>query len=39
VLVRAFNGDPALKDCVRITVGRPEDNARLLEGIAGRQNS
>ena len=34
VLVRAFLNDDALKDYVRVTVGRPEDNDRLLNGIA-----
>lgn len=33
VLVRTFSGDPALADCVRITIGRPEDNTRLLEAV------
>jgi histidinol-phosphate aminotransferase len=35
VLVRTFGGDPALADCVRITIGRPEDNNQLLEGVQG----
>lgn len=34
ILVRAFSGDPALADCVRITIGRPEDNDRLLQAVA-----
>jgi histidinol-phosphate aminotransferase len=34
VLVRSFSGDPALSDCVRITVGRPEDNTQLLAALA-----
>jgi histidinol-phosphate aminotransferase len=33
VLIRIFD-DPALADCVRITVGLPADNARLLEAVA-----
>jgi histidinol-phosphate aminotransferase len=33
VLVRSFSGEPALADCVRITIGRPEDNARLLAAV------
>jgi histidinol-phosphate aminotransferase len=33
VLVRTFSGDPALADCVRITVGLPQDNDRLLEAV------
>jgi len=33
VLVRKFDGEPALADCVRITVGRPEDNDRLLDAV------
>ena len=36
VLVRTFSGDPTLADCVRITVGRPEDNARLLTALGAR---
>lgn len=35
VLVRTFGGDPALADCVRITIGRPEDNAQLLAAVGG----
>lgn len=40
VLVRTFSGDPVLADCVRITIGRPEDNTRLLEavGAGGERN-
>ncbi len=34
ILVRTFDGEPALADCVRITVGRPEDNDRLLTALA-----
>jgi histidinol-phosphate aminotransferase len=34
ILVRTFE-DPLLADCVRITIGRPEDNDRLLEAMAG----
>jgi histidinol-phosphate aminotransferase len=33
VLVRTFAGEPALADCVRITIGRPEDNDRLLAAV------
>jgi histidinol-phosphate aminotransferase len=33
VLVRSFGGEPALKDCVRITIGRPEDNSQLLDAV------
>lgn len=32
ILVRTF-ADEALADCVRITVGRPEDNDRLIEAV------
>jgi histidinol-phosphate/aromatic aminotransferase/cobyric acid decarboxylase-like protein len=35
VLVRMFAGEPALADCVRISVGRPEDNDRLLQAVSG----
>ena len=34
ILVRTFD-DPLLKDCVRITVGRPSDNDALLQAISG----
>ncbi|HUQ51602.1 MAG TPA: aminotransferase class I/II-fold pyridoxal phosphate-dependent enzyme, partial [Gammaproteobacteria bacterium] len=34
ILVRTFD-DPLLKDCVRITVGRPSDNDQLLRAVAG----
>jgi histidinol-phosphate aminotransferase len=33
ILVRSFGGEPTLADCVRITVGRPEDNSRLLAAL------
>ena len=33
VLVRSFAGEPALAACVRITVGRPEDNTQLLDAV------
>jgi histidinol-phosphate aminotransferase len=35
ILVRQFHGEPALTDCIRITVGRPEDNDRLLKAVSG----
>jgi histidinol-phosphate aminotransferase len=34
ILVRVFDGQRGLEDCVRITVGRPEDNDRLLEAVS-----
>jgi histidinol-phosphate aminotransferase len=34
ILLRSFPNDPALDNCVRITVGRPEDNDRLLQALA-----
>ncbi|MBN1239577.1 MAG: aminotransferase class I/II-fold pyridoxal phosphate-dependent enzyme, partial [Gammaproteobacteria bacterium] len=34
ILVRTFE-DPAIADCVRITIGRPEHNDRLLAALAG----
>ncbi len=37
ILVRVFPNDPALTDCVRITVGRPEDNDRLLDAISSEE--
>jgi histidinol-phosphate aminotransferase len=36
ILVRTFE-DPLLRDCVRITVGRPEDNDRLLQAVSGAE--
>ncbi len=33
ILVRTFTGEAALADCVRITIGRPEDNDRLLAAV------
>jgi histidinol-phosphate aminotransferase len=33
ILVRDFSWDPCLPGCVRITVGSPEQNARLLETL------
>ena len=33
ILLRVFANDPSLADCVRITVGRPEDNDRLLTAL------
>ena len=35
ILVRTFGEQPSLQRCVRITVGRPGDNDRLLEAVAG----
>jgi histidinol-phosphate aminotransferase len=35
ILVRTFDGDPALANCVRITVGKPADNDRLLVALSG----
>ena len=37
ILVRVFPADPALTDCVRITVGRPEDNDRLLQAVSSKE--
>jgi histidinol-phosphate aminotransferase len=34
ILVRAFSGDPSLIDCIRVTIGRPEDNDKLLKAMA-----
>jgi histidinol-phosphate aminotransferase len=33
VLVRSFSGEASLADCVRITVGLPEDNAKLIAAV------
>ena len=35
ILVRLFPGQEDLKNCVRVTVGRPEDNDRLIRAISG----
>ena len=37
ILVRVFPADEMLTDCVRITVGRPEDNTRLLQAVSGEE--
>lgn len=37
ILVRVFPEQPLLKNCVRITVGRPEDNDRLLKALSGAE--
>ncbi|HJR70362.1 MAG TPA: histidinol-phosphate transaminase, partial [Gammaproteobacteria bacterium] len=36
ILVRTFD-DPALANCVRITVGRPSDNDLLLQAVSGAE--
>jgi histidinol-phosphate aminotransferase len=36
ILVRTFD-DPLLEHCVRITVGRPADNDRLLQAVSGAE--
>jgi histidinol-phosphate aminotransferase len=36
ILVRTFD-DPLLKDCVRITVGKPADNDQLLQAVSGAE--
>jgi len=33
ILVRDFSGNPALPGCVRVTVGSPEQNARLVRAL------
>ena len=38
ILVRVFSSDPALTNCVRITVGKPEDNTRLLDAVSAQEN-
>ncbi|HMB72303.1 MAG TPA: aminotransferase class I/II-fold pyridoxal phosphate-dependent enzyme, partial [Gammaproteobacteria bacterium] len=35
ILVRQFPGQEELRNCVRITVGRPADNDRLIRAISG----
>ena len=34
ILVRTFQGSPLLANCLRLTVGTPAENARLLEALA-----
>ena len=34
ILVRTFDDQPPLDQCVRVTVGRPEDNDRLLRAVS-----
>jgi len=36
ILVRTFANEPMLVDCVRITVGQPQDNDHLLRAVAGK---
>ncbi len=38
ILVRTF-ADEALADCVRITIGRPEDNELLLKAVSGMEQT
>ncbi len=38
ILVRTFD-DPLLANCVRITVGKPSDNDRLLQAVGGAERS
>jgi histidinol-phosphate aminotransferase len=38
ILVRTFAGEPVLANCVRVSVGRPEDNDRLLQAVSGVEN-
>ncbi len=35
ILVRQFPGQEELRNCVRVTIGRPEDNDRLIRAICG----
>jgi histidinol-phosphate aminotransferase len=37
ILVRLFPDQPGLENCVRITIGRPEDNDRLLQAVSGAE--
>jgi histidinol-phosphate/aromatic aminotransferase/cobyric acid decarboxylase-like protein len=34
-----FPNDPLMDDCVRITVGRPEDNDRLLGAVMSEEST
>lgn len=38
ILVRRFPGQPELSDCIRVTIGRREDNDRLIDAIC-RENA
>lgn len=35
VVIRDVSGQPALERCLRVTIGRPEENDRFLEALAG----
>lgn len=37
LLIRRFPSEPTLTDCVRVTVGRPQDNDRLLKALSGAE--
>ena len=37
ILVRSFPADAVLTNCIRITVGRPEDNDRLLQAVSSEE--
>ena len=39
VLVRSFDGEPALAECIRVTIGKPEDNTQLLDAVQGGTTS
>lgn len=39
ILVRQFSGEPVLANCIRITVGQPKDNDRLLQAVAGADSN
>lgn len=39
ILLRRFAGEPSLIHCVRITIGRPEDNDKLLQALSGAQTT
>jgi histidinol-phosphate aminotransferase len=34
LIVRTWSREPRLENCIRITVGRPEENDKLLEALA-----
>lgn len=36
ILVRRFREEPGLERCIRVTVGRPKDNDRLLMAVSGK---
>jgi histidinol-phosphate aminotransferase len=38
ILLRRFPSEPGLENCVRVTIGQPKDNDRLLQALSGAEN-